>query len=754
MVDLPTTPPPITTSEAPRSALTPGQIASPYQQMGRALQTVGQGLDKVAVSLAEQDGYKAVTRDDQGNVQVQKAPYIGDAAVAYGHAVKFAALAEGEGEARRGDIELRTKYRDNPEGYLAAADAYKTKLQKQYTDAAGPEVGLAMGKAIDQVTTQTYKGLLNEKEHLELKRAVTTIDAEIETTKNQMYAMARGGVTSGADWDAASGKVKALYGALGDNPRLAYPKEKVASELSQFDSELRVQGLAHHVVDGVYNTEGYEAAAKAAEAIRTDPKLNLSPAQRDTSYSRVMAELNSHAREDMRVQKGIATDISNAAKMAMDGYPVPPEQMGQLRAQVSAAKSPELAAGLTQTEAIVSTMKQWATLSPPQLEASLASLDKTMREKGATDTGLALKSAGDKLLKNMRKGVADDPLGWAARTSVMDIPPISFGSKDAPGQMADRASRAEIVAQHYGVAPTYLRPDEKSALEVVAAKGGDAMIGVARTLVDGFGDRAPKVMAEISNHAPALAHVGALMQSGGNAAFATDVADAVALRAGGKDVFKPHWIEKPPETMIAAQESRTRDEYGSAFTLLPDQGLASQRAAQDAFQTRAIRNGLDPSLGEARALPGVATKSKSDEVFEKSLQESAGAKFVGGVQYGGVGTYSSTGVYGFRTANKAIVPANVRADKFPDVIGAVTDDDLKKMPISPQAANGEPYTMRQIRNALPVKVNGGYAFAQGDVNSDSPKYIRGADGRPFVLNFDKMEETLRARVPGAFLGSK
>lgn len=739
MVDLPSVPLNVVTSEAPKSTLTPGQVASPYAQMADALGKVGEGLEKTSVVLAEQAGYRAVTRDAEGNVQVDHYPFVGPSAVAYSHAMKFAALAEGEGEARRTDIELRTKYRDNPEGYLAAARTFKDTLQKKYTDAAGPEVGLAMGKAVDGVTTQTYRGLLNEKERLDLHRAVNTIDAEISTTKNQMYAMARGGVTSGRDWDMAQGKIKALYQSLGENPRLAYPQEKIKFELSQFDSELRVQGLAHHIVDDVYVNKGYEEAAKAAESIRTDPGLNLSPAQRDTSYSRTMAELDARARDDMRVQKGVANGISDVAKKAMDGYPVPPEVMGSLRAQVATAKVPEMAAALEQTEAIVSTMKQWATLSPSQLEASLGSLTKTMREKGATDTGLALKDAGDKLLKNMRKDVGADPLGWSDRTGVMPVPPIAFGTKDAPGQMADRANRAEIVARHYGIAPTYLRPDEVSALQVAGSKGGDIMLGLARTLVDGFGDRAPKVMAELSSDAPSLAHVGALMQSGGNAAFAADVADAVKLRQD-KEFKIPKWLDHPADKIMSAQGARAREVYGDAFALAPDSGRASQKAAQDAFFTRANRNGYEPLLDTG----------DSKKAYDRALQESAGAKYVAGTQYGGIGDYKP----GYWTNYRVMVPGNVRADRFKDAIGAITDDDLGKMAISPVAAPGKPYTSADLRAAVPIATRGGYRFAMGDPNSEDPKYLRGADGKPFVLDFDQMEERLRARVPSAFLGSK
>lgn len=86
--------------------------------------------------LAEQAGAKAVTRDADGNIQVEQAPIFGEAGVAYARAVKIGALAEADGAAQRADIELRQQYRDNLQGYLAAAQAFKDKHVQQMTDAA------------------------------------------------------------------------------------------------------------------------------------------------------------------------------------------------------------------------------------------------------------------------------------------------------------------------------------------------------------------------------------------------------------------------------------------------------------------------------------------------------------------------------------------------------------------------------------------------------------------------------------------
>jgi len=86
-----------------------------------------------------------------------------------------------------------------------------------------------------------------------------------------------------------------------------------------------------------------------------------------------------------------------------------------------------------------------------------------------------------------------------------------------------------------------------------------------------------------------------------------------------------------------------------------------------------------------------------------------------------------------------------------DVINSIRDEDLSLLPVSPQAADGKAYTARDIQAAVPVAVPGGYRFAAGDPASDDPKWVRGADGRPFVLDFDSITPKLQPRVPGAFV---
>ncbi len=127
-----------------------------------------------------------------------------------------------------------------------------------------------------------------------------------------------------------------------NNPRTAYPKEKADADMSQFDTELRIQAGIHRIVDEDYKDKGYDEALKSAEKIRTDPSLNMTPAQREAAYHRVVAELNTKARDDERVLKGVAADIGAVNKLSLSGTPVSADRLGQVKSAVEQTGNPQL----------------------------------------------------------------------------------------------------------------------------------------------------------------------------------------------------------------------------------------------------------------------------------------------------------------------------------------------------------------------------------------------------------------------------
>jgi hypothetical protein len=329
MVDLPQPSERVVTSEAPRSEISAAEVASPYQQFAQALDKTGEALNQVAIPLAEQAAARAVTRDADGNIQVERAPIVGPAGVAYSRAIKVGALAEADGDSKRKDIELREEFRDNPQGYVTAATAFKDARVKQMTDAAGPEVGVALGRTIDQTTTQTYRGLLNEKERLDLERANNSITAGIQSTKDDLAALARAGKTDSPEFLSLAGNLQSLYGEKVANPRLAFPKEQANFELDQFHGELGGQAYLFHI-DQAYKDGGAAPALESAKSVLTDTTLKLSPEKREAFYHLAVGEVRANEairKQDVNEAHAAFNELSMASAT---GATVLPDQVEQV----------------------------------------------------------------------------------------------------------------------------------------------------------------------------------------------------------------------------------------------------------------------------------------------------------------------------------------------------------------------------------------------------------------------------------------
>ncbi len=343
MVDLPSIPDAIPQLRAPQSRLSGADIAAPYSELSDTLAKSGEVLMKdVAIPAAHQAGLKAVTRDADGNVQVDRVPIFGDASSEFMRAVKFSAVADGEGELKRQDIAMRQQYRDNPEGYRQAAEAFRQKQVDNYTKIAGADVGMTLGKIIDGQTTLTYRGLLNEHERLTLQRADKSIEAGIQSTRDDLVAMARGGVSSGPAWDAAVDKVKTLTEERVNNPRLAYPREQADYDLQHLQGELKANGFLYHV-DQVYKDQGVDengepkggprAALEEAKSILTDQSVKLTPQQREAFYHKAVGEVRANEaerRQDLYLTRAAATDLKTASSL---GLPIEPEMVDKVAGQ-------------------------------------------------------------------------------------------------------------------------------------------------------------------------------------------------------------------------------------------------------------------------------------------------------------------------------------------------------------------------------------------------------------------------------------
>lgn len=346
MVDLSQPSERVVTSEAPRSDISPGEVASPYHMLGQALDKAGESLNAVAEPLAEQAGLRAVSRDEQGNLQVSKAPILGPAGAVYARAMKFSALAQGEAEAKRQDLLLSKQFPDNPEGYLAASKAFRDKTVSEYTDKVGPEVGMSLARSIDSAATYNYRWLLLQQQRQIKDNFNKDMKAVIESKNEDLHAVI---ATGGADTPAAKHLINGIVDAHNEwhgNPLGTISAEEAKLSLKKIDESVGAAKFAYEVTQTLKDPDGgVNAAMDKVDDVLKD--ASLSPTQRMINHLHGLATIKEFGTEQTRSvtmarQKQRSTDemIENAI-VADSAKPAAERQITENDVKTNPQMSPE-----------------------------------------------------------------------------------------------------------------------------------------------------------------------------------------------------------------------------------------------------------------------------------------------------------------------------------------------------------------------------------------------------------------------------
>ncbi|WP_057465814.1 phage tail tip lysozyme [Pseudovibrio sp. POLY-S9] len=329
-----------------------------------------------------------------------------------------------------------------------------------------------------------------------------------------------------------------------------------------------------------------------------------------------------------------------------------------------------------------------------------------------------------------RKELVVDPIGVAERFGIIPVAaslPVGVDASMEGVKIAfeDRIDEAKLVAEHFGVQPRYIRPGEAAQILAQLDEDPAAGLDIAGGLVEAAGVDAPKLLRELGKEARPIAQAGAIMAVSGNSQAAMDA--IIGSRKGDDGKMR----KAPPEDTMRTQAATM---FGSALTLHPVEAFRLSDTAANIARVRLEAFNIDPKSDDA--LP----------VFQQALHEAAGGTFENGLQYGGFANYDP-GL--FWSERRVLVPPSIRADKLQDVISAITDKDLEALEVKPVDGDGRPYSAAELKGAMLVATEGGFRFAAGDPESDQPRWYRGSDGRPFVLDVEALPQ-LQLRVPAAF----
>lgn len=379
-------------------------------------------------------------------------------------------------------------------------------------------------------------------------------------------------------------------------------------------------------------------------------------------------------------------------------------------------------AGALYTDAMIDAAISGAPLPAPRSAASIT--------RGGAENVQWLR---DQVNAN-RTAMNADLLGYAAERGLFGNGGITAVDMNAApdqlaAQMTARVNQVDAVAPRLGQAsPSYLRPDDKAALQGVVQQGGERALTTVEAIVRGGGRRATAILKEIGGDAPALAHAASISASTGDRTFARTIAEGLAARqVAGARPARPS-----PEDMADAE----RAVLGASLRgMTTDERERTQAAVGVWAEVMAQRRGID-------------LKSNATALLEEGFRAARGETRQGDNTYGGITAYRGRGWFGGEV--QVQVPPQIRQDRFGAVIGAITDQDLAGLPNPPVMPGGGAMDAGALRRMQPIFGPGGYRWSMPPDSSGNRRPVMGRDGTPFVLDLNALEPELRRRVPDGF----
>lgn len=444
-------------------------------------------------------------------------------------------------------------------------------------------------------------------------------------------------------------------------------------------------------------------------------------------FQRIERHLESEVRQ-ARTQDGVAqrallADIKTVQDRAEKGYAPSPAEIARIEA--ATASQPALQAQFQAARETLEIVRHWSLMTPLELDRAL-SAERARARDGSSPRAVEMIAVGERIAATMQAELKSDPLGWAQRTGrIRQVVSIDMQSEETlQASLRARMAQADEVASVYGVTVKPLRDEEVRVLTSGMAKGGRALVTTVAALTAAAGpQRARDVLAQLSEQAPVMAHIGGLVSDPQRPpAIVNDAADWIAAKR--IDGVKPSGHIRAPE--VAELARRT---HGGSIDHLMGLNHAAIETANAAYEMRA------------------AGRSSFDEgVWVQAYREALGERRIDGRTYGGIAQAAQPATL-FGHHGAVLVPPNIERERFRDVIDAIKIDDLKDaLPFHGDEA-ATPATIADIRRGRLISVGPGQYQVETIKFGDTSLVLLGADKRPWVLDLNRLEPALRKRVP-------
>ena len=430
------------------------------------------------------------------------------------------------------------------------------------------------------------------------------------------------------------------------------------------------------------------------------------------------AEQRAAIREERADVRGRLGDFKTFARNGMTPDPV---ELSALKKRAIAIGDEDLVAEADRIVMMSEIVDEAGKRSPAETRAQITAARQQLAGGASPEQADAVLALERGLTRTL-EGLSRDPVGFAIEQGVApDIPFEIDGNMEAA--MLSRAERAGRIEARYGVEAGLFNQAEKEELARVEAEDPSRLAPVAAAITEASGAGAFKYLADVTDDAPMLAQMGALLASGGSRKAVQDASKGMQLVKDNPGVTK---------NLTATTSGELARERLAPLQALPDDRARVERFANSIYLGRV---GLNQDF--------------DSEAYERALEEAMGATFrgPGRVKFGGTARVNPSGWY---NETDIVVPSWLRADMAGDVLESLSEQDYRDAGGVPRDVNGEPIPMKDLAGARPVTVGDGvYRLILAERNG-RPQYAAGdyASGY-YELDLNALKDRIATRMPEA-----
>ncbi len=558
----------------------------------------------------------------------------------------------------------------------------------------------------------------------------------LRSVEQQAYRL---GLDATAD-DVLAGEVGAMRDRLGqkgaDGRQILLPsmQARLVRDAEQNIAKARISGAFDRL-------GGLDEKQAFIDKIENDYRAGgnklldgFDPQHYETLVSHLYSQAKRQELGSAQAKREITKGLSAQRSAAEQGIPLSDGDRTKLQASVAMSGTPDQFDEFNRSTATLALVKQLNVTPPDQLETFARKERQRLARVGVDRSEWEFNRLKlvDTYIANQKEQLNSNLLGVAAKHGVAKVDPLDLGSGEGLGKtLAARIPDAEHAAEFFKRVVQYFTPEEKAELGAIGRQGGQQLIALSAAIVQGAGDRAPKVLAEFTKDAPEVAVIGQLAANGGSEAVIKDAANGIHLRHMGKD-FKAN---APGEAELRGPAN---DVIGDSF-----------RGNEEAQST---------AVGLANAVYEVRSRQKQlqdfDEgVWKQGLREVLGERAIGGEKVGGVAYQQPGWLWG--GSQPVLIPPNMKQAKFGQVLDALTMDDLvASNGAKPIDSKQRDMTLAGIRAGRLTAVGDGQYMIQTGQDEQGRREVVYRDARPMVLDLKALEPKLRARRPDLYAGDK